>query len=273
MLPCVIYEKKLGNGGQGRVYKAQPILLDKIKRVGKSICVKKAKRGGNDGSSLTTESTVLRCLRPVKGVRSLLWDGIDRHGEPILYLEYVPYTLLEKREWAKKNRKNFLLQLLTAVAHLHEREILHGDIKPSNILVTEDLTLKLSDFGSARFFWEAAYDLSFHERTLLYSPPEYVVEKNHPIHEKGDIYSLGVTILSVLKGNDQAFLVDDLHDKDKIRQAIRDMKLLHLEAADHKCKKYMGEATYIILSRMLGNWHFCYLTSTFVILTVAIVNS
>lgn len=254
MLPSVAYEKELGNGGQGRVYKAQPILLGMSKRLGKSICVKKAKRGDNDGSSLRTECTILRCLFKIEGVRSLLWDGMDRHGAPILYLEYVPYTLLERREWAKNNRKNLIEQLLIAVAHIHRTEILHGDIKPSNILVTEDFTLKLSDFGSARFFWEAADDLSFHERTLLYSPPEYVLEKNHPIHEKGDIYSLGVTILSVLKGKDQAFLVDDPHDKDKVSQAMRDKKLLHLEAADHECKKYMGKATYMILSRMLGKY-------------------
>lgn len=219
--PCVKLEERLGSGGQGCVYKAR--LLHRGGKVGGTVCVKTCKTGSSN-HTLEVELLTLRYLREEDGVRQLIWHGFDEKGNNSLYLEYVPYTLRSQRDWARQNTRSLMLQLLGILARVHSSKVIHGDLKPANILITGDYKVKLADFGSSRFTWqghEIYGGFGPNEGTVIYSPPEYVIGKKH-VHERGDIYSLGLAVYSVLLG-DEAFLLDrkDFNDTSKVQAAMK----------------------------------------------------
>lgn len=84
-----------------------------------------------------------------------------------------------------------------ADCHGQQRKILHCDIKPVNILMTEDRRYKLSDFGEARFL-EKSHGSSGMRGTPLYMSPEMASFKGYD--ERSDLYSLGVTMYAMLNG-------------------------------------------------------------------------
>lgn len=138
-----------------------------------------------------------------------LYDaGVDDTGRPYLVMEYVHgRTLLEHcstRSLTRNERIAQLLQACAAVAHAHRQLIVHRDIKPSNILVDEFGTLKLLDFGIARWL---AHDLGEAEGatgelrgsyTPGYSAPEQ--RDGAEVSTATDIYSLGAVAHVLLLG-------------------------------------------------------------------------
>jgi serine/threonine-protein kinase len=97
-------------------------------------------------------------------------------------------------------------QVLSAVAHLHERHIIHRDIKPSNVLVMEDGTLRLSDLGLAKNLEPSEHSLRHAPMTSTgavmgtrhYMAPE--MEKGLDVSEPGDVYALGVLLADLAVG-------------------------------------------------------------------------
>ncbi|KDE07638.1 CAMK/CAMKL protein kinase [Microbotryum lychnidis-dioicae p1A1 Lamole] len=126
----------------------------------------------------------------------------------MLLLEYCPFghvlgfakafpERMSKRRWLA-----WATELVAAVAWTHERGVLHADIKPQNVLVASDLSIRLADFGMSMFLPSAT---SPHPAptdplglgTPPYAPPEFVRPAPSPFGHSADIFSLGVT-LSVL---------------------------------------------------------------------------
>ena len=74
-----------------------------------------------------------------------------------ILMEYIPsgnmHTLIGRyKSFNESIVRNYITQVLEGLSYLHSRNIVHRDLKSPNILVTEDSTLKLSDFGSSRQF-------------------------------------------------------------------------------------------------------------------------
>ena len=89
-----------------------------------------------------------------------------------------------------------LLPILEGLAYAHGRKVLHRDIKPSNILVGEDGSPHLADFGLAKIIDSLREGQTVQEfRSFPYTPPEYGVA---PPSARGDLFSLGITIISSL---------------------------------------------------------------------------
>ncbi|WP_435017579.1 serine/threonine protein kinase [Tundrisphaera sp. TA3] len=86
-------------------------------------------------------------------------------------------------------------QVAGAVAHMHRRGVYHGDMKPSNIMVTKDGQVKLIDFGTAWLKGEAKGRI---QGTPQYIAPEQVSEKT--VDEKTDIYNFGATMYRMFTG-------------------------------------------------------------------------
>ena len=80
-------------------------------------------------------------------------------------------------------------ELCHGVAYLHSRNVIHRDLKSTNILLTRDLSIKIGDFGSSREVGGENDLMSTHVGTPLYMSPEIILRR--PYTKKADIWSLG----------------------------------------------------------------------------------
>src|SRR5262249_37454836 len=142
-------------------------------------------------------------------IARLLDGGTSEDGTPYLVMELVdgqPITeYCEANALSIRDRLKIFMQVCAAVQYAHQRLIIHRDIKPSNILVTQDGTPKLLDFGIAKIL-DADGALGkpdqpltmFRALTPQYASPEQV--RGEPITTASDVYSLGVVLYELLTG-------------------------------------------------------------------------
>lgn len=153
---CFSKGEKIGEGTYGSVYQARD------KASGALVALKRVKLGDStfdrEGMPVThlREVSILRALQQhthiVRMIEVVVGSSLD---SVYLVFEYVPHdlsrlidTMATPFELAEV--KCLMVQLLLAVAHLHDNFILHRDLKLSNLLLTADGTLKVCDFGLAR---------------------------------------------------------------------------------------------------------------------------
>jgi serine/threonine protein kinase len=91
---------------------------------------------------------------------------------------------------------DFTCQICNAVDHAHTQGVIHRDLRPANVLVTENDMLKVADFGTSRFL-----EIAAHGTTVIGSPPYMAPEQfQGKAVFASDIYSLGVTMYQMLTG-------------------------------------------------------------------------
>ncbi|KAM5179685.1 serine/threonine-protein kinase Nek3-like isoform 1-T3 [Mantella aurantiaca] len=89
----------------------------------------------------------------------------------------------------------WFVQMCLAVQHIHEKRVLHRDIKSKNIFLTQTRTIKLGDFGSARILSSPMAHACTYVGTPYYVPPE--IWENVPYNNKSDIWSLGCVLYEI----------------------------------------------------------------------------
>ena len=136
--------------------------------------------------------------------------GVAPGGQPWLALEYVEGEMLTRwcdaRCLTIADRVRLFRQVLNAVQHAHANLVIHRDIKPGNILVTEQGEVRLLDFGIAKLMEPEGGALAETELTRLagrpmtpqYASPEQLM--GQPLTTASDVYSLGVVLYELLCG-------------------------------------------------------------------------
>jgi tetratricopeptide (TPR) repeat protein/predicted Ser/Thr protein kinase len=143
-------------------------------------------------------------------IARLLDGGVTSDGEPFLVMEYVDgvpiHRFCEDHHLSIAERLLLFKSVCEAVQFAHQNLVVHRDLKPDNILVMEDGTPRLLDFGTAKLLSPSADGLGseftrmgFQSFTPQYASPEQVLGK--PITTASDTYSLGVLLYLLLMGD------------------------------------------------------------------------
>ena len=143
-------------------------------------------------------------------IARLLDAGVTGDGQPFLVLEHVEGTRIDRyadeHRLSPEARLRLFLDVLGAVAHAHANLVVHRDLKPSNILVADDGTVKLLDFGIAKLLEQETAggeastltDLGGRVLTPEYAAPEQVT--GDAVTTATDVYALGVLLYLLLAG-------------------------------------------------------------------------
>jgi serine/threonine-protein kinase len=183
----------LGSGGFGTVFLAKDTWIDK------KVAIKVPHKQRADFEELLQEPRLLAALDHENIVGIVTAEHVD--DAFFIVMDYVKGESLEAlldREGVLDSTVaiNYVLQILRGVEHAHEAQILHRDLRPANVLVSETGQLKVTDFGISRFLEKS------HATTVIGSPP-YMA----PEHFRGkavlasDIYSVGVIFYQMLTGS------------------------------------------------------------------------
>ena len=255
--------REIGQGGMGAVYEAHRSDDQYTKRVAiKTIAA------GRDSE------TVLRRFRHERqilarlehpNIATLLDGGVTPDGQPYFVMEYVEGEPID--QWCTHHRSGvaariqLFRQVCAAVQYAHEQLVIHRDLKPRNILVTADGTVKLLDFGIAKLVDPTQPDAAPLTQTgalpmtAAYASPEQ--RRGRPVATASDIYSLGVVLYELLAGcrpfrGDAADL--DVHDQSPIppSRAVTDAMASTSTPSDarHLRRTLAGELDSIVLKAL-----------------------
>ncbi len=192
--------ERIGAGGMAIVYKAKDLLLNRV------VTIKVLR-----DQFVTDEDFIRRFRREAQSAASLSHPNIvsvydvGKEGDTeYIVMEYVEGRNLKEiiREYAPLSTDqsiNLGRQITEAIQNAHEHHIIHRDIKPHNILVSEDGHAKVTDFGIARAVSSATVT---HTGDIIgsvhYLSPEQA--KGLQSNEQSDIYSLGIVLYELITG-------------------------------------------------------------------------
>lgn len=183
----------LGSGGFGSVYLAEDTWIDK------KVAIKVPHRQNLDFGELLREPRLLATLSHPNIVTVLTAEKQD--DVFFIVMEYVPGDTLEAvidREGTLDLARalDYTCQICNAMDHAHKHGVIHRDLRPGNVLVTDQGLIKVADFGTSRFL-----EIAAHGTTVIGSPPYMAPEQfQGKAVFASDIYSLGVTMYQMFTG-------------------------------------------------------------------------
>jgi eukaryotic-like serine/threonine-protein kinase len=183
----------LGSGGFGTVYLAEDTWIDK------KVALKVPHKQNLDFSELVREPRLLATLNHPNVVTVLTAER--QNNTFFIVMEYVPGDTLEQiieREGALDLSRalDYTCQICNAMDHAHRQGVLHRDLRPGNVLVTERGMIKVADFGTSRYL-----EIATHGTTVIGSPPYMAPEQfDGKAVFASDIYSLGISMYQMLTG-------------------------------------------------------------------------
>ncbi|GIX03694.1 MAG: serine/threonine protein kinase [Planctomycetaceae bacterium] len=193
-LPGYSVLRRLGQGKYGSVW------LAREENTGQLVAIKFfERRRGMDWSLLTREVEKLSALYTSRHVVRLLAVGWD-HDPPYYVMEYLSAgslsTLLREGPMSVSQAVALMKGIARGLVHAHGSGILHCDLKPDNVLLDQDHSPRLCDFGQARLADERQHALG----TLFYMAPEQADLKALP-DARWDVYALGALTYHMLCGS------------------------------------------------------------------------
>ncbi|XP_022766157.1 L-type lectin-domain containing receptor kinase VIII.1-like [Durio zibethinus] len=197
---CFNANKIIGHGAFGTVYKG--ILPDN----GDIVAVKRCSHSSQGKNEFLSELSIIGTLRHRNLVRLQGW--CHEKGEILLVYDLMPNGSLDKALFEARtplpwpHRQKILLGVASALAYLHQEcdhQVIHRDVKTSNIMLDEAFNAKLGDFGLARQVeHDKSPDATVAAGTMGYLAPEYL--QTGRATEKTDVFSYGAVVLEVASG-------------------------------------------------------------------------
>lgn len=191
---------RLGSGGSGDVFRGVRL----VNGTEQPVAVKRFHLHRSEGADLERvlrEQRMLAALSHPDVVR-LLDAGIDADGRPFLVMELAegdPITSwCDERRLPLDARLRLFLAVCDAVQSAHRHLIVHLDLKPGNILVTNDGRPKLLDFGTAKLAGPDLHLTRTEPLTLQYASPERL--RGETVSVACDVYSLGLILHELVSG-------------------------------------------------------------------------
>jgi eukaryotic-like serine/threonine-protein kinase len=195
-----IVDRELGRGGMGTVYFAHRVEGD----FEQDVALKLLRSGADTDATLVLFRRERQILARLDhpNIAHLIDGGCTDEGRLWFALEYVNGARIDaycrERRLSPRARVALLRQVCAAVAFAHARLLVHGDIKPSNLLVTSAGAVKLLDFGIARFLAADLANTEIAARALTpgYASPEQ--QRGEELTTASDVFQLGLLIERVL---------------------------------------------------------------------------
>ncbi|MEW9623853.1 serine/threonine-protein kinase [Rhodanobacter geophilus] len=229
--------RRLGEGGGGVVYLAERALgegtPDELRQ---QVAIKFLHAGGISGHEplrrFAEERRILATLNH-PNIAHLIDGGTTSDGRSFLALEYVQGERIdrwcERQNLPLRERVALFLKVCAAVHYAHQHLVIHRDLKPGNILVTDEGEPKLLDFGIARLLDHVGgvaatrTQTDMRSLTLAYASPEQL--HGRPLGTGADVWSLGVVLYQLVCGV-RPFGDGDEVSPVRLSQAIDTGKLL-----------------------------------------------
>lgn len=200
-----VISKRLGAGGMGQVYGAEDTTLKRF------VAIKRM-----SPHAKSTEADRRRLLKEAQRSSALnhpnvgsVYDVVEHAGELWVVMEYIEGETLRHRLQRPLSTDEFFAiatQCCEGLQAAHEKSIIHGDIKPENIMITPGNRVKILDFGVARRAWstnpndatKSMETMTASGGTAAYMAPEVLLQQ--PDDGRSDIFSLGLVFYEMLGG-------------------------------------------------------------------------
>ncbi|KAL8550874.1 hypothetical protein ACS0TY_000084 [Phlomoides rotata] len=208
------FREKLGQGGFGTVYKGKL-------RSGYDVAIKLLGKPGGNGQDFMNEISTIGRIHHVNIVK--LVGYCAERSKRALVFDYMPNGSLDKYLYNRENtnflswerKQDIAIGVARGIEYLHKGcdiQILHFDIKPHNILLDDNFTPKITDFGLAKFFStdKTVVTMTAIRGTIGYVAPELIHRGFGEVSYKADVYSYGMLLMEMiglnkhLKRNNQA---------------------------------------------------------------------
>jgi serine/threonine protein kinase/Tfp pilus assembly protein PilF len=249
--------EKLGEGGMGVVYKAQDLKLDRL------VALKFL-----PPHLLSSEEEKSRFVHEAKASAALSHNNIctvheiDEHaGQTFIVMEYIEGQSLKdkitERPLKLEEALDIAIQVATGLQKAHEKQIIHRDVKPANILLSDDGVAKIVDFGLAKLSGQTKLTKDGSTLgTVAYMSPEQT--RGEEVDSRTDIWSLGVVLFEMLTGKlpfkgdyEQAVLYSIMNEHPEPITGLRTGIPMELERIVNKALKKNPAERYQRLDEML----------------------
>ena len=188
--------EEIASGGGGRIFK---VSIDQFYAL-KEMILKKAST--DSLRNFVGEYEIINMLIHPNIIKTYGIFLSDEKTPPCIILEFCPINLetaVENKSLSNEQIVIIIYQIIEGMKYVHHCKIIHRDLKPTNILITDDGTIKICDFGISKLMTLEEQSMTRGLGTQKYMAPEILNEEDD-YNEKVDVYSFGVLMFFVISG-------------------------------------------------------------------------